>query len=121
MPKIQEVSDKLDELLQIVEKSRTNPGGDTGVAPKKQDVLSKLDELLQSVKQGRGSNPDAPTLVPTGQSEDRRASKFRKERDEVLAALEDVRDALDEGDDDEAQKIMDDVFSDYEKDDETSD
>jgi len=111
--KEQAVLDKLDELVRAVKARRpnaTNPSTKQTSGP----LLDKLDELIRTIKQSR-SNPTAgPSMIPPGRRAERVERKLRAERDEILDALEDVQDALDESEYDEAQEILSGILDQYE-------
>lgn len=92
----------------------------------KAEVLKEIGEkfdgfktdVLDAIKQNprASQNPMVPTVgLSARPGEERRARKFRRERDEILDALEDIQDALDEEDYDEVESILDGVLADYEE------
>jgi DNA-binding ferritin-like protein len=107
----------------------SNPSGKGVVQLKQQEFLQQLkDTVVEAVKEAR-SNPNgtlsqpvaatpsvpAAPVIPTRKQTERSA---RRQRDKILAAVDDALSALDEGREDAAADILDDVLEEYSEDDE---
>jgi hypothetical protein len=114
---------ELDRMSKVIEQLRSRlPARRANPAAEHPDDLgAKLDRAsaaLEAARRGRMSNPDENSdrlPSPRGQ---RQVRKLREQRDEILDALEDVQNALDEDQPDEAQEILDEILDQYEVEDE---
>jgi paraquat-inducible protein B len=107
--KLDRLSEAIEQLRETTAQRRSNPCAD--------DVSVKLDRIGSAVEElrrgGRASNPPGIVEGPSSARALRRAAKLRAQREEILDALEEAQDALDECKYDEAQEILEQILEDY--------
>jgi hypothetical protein len=109
----QDVNAKLDRLTDMVHELQRRANPCAGQSSEDFSArLEKISNAVEELRRGRMSNP-ANVETPSSARALRRAAKLRAQREEILDALEEAQDALDDCKYDEAQEILDQILEDY--------
>lgn len=108
--KLDRLTEAIEQLHDSTSQHRANPATGQSFGAR----LDKIDTALEEIRHGRTNNPGGCSEGASSARALRRVAKLRTQREEILDALGEMQNALDECEYDEAQEILEDILEDYE-------